>query len=192
MGRGREEIPSPSVFTMLTPTHFFTEIFKKELCMGRFLGQVWKLTRVINFIGGVSLVFIMFLTVADIILRSFRRPIIGTFEIVAFSGAVVIGFSLPYTSWMKGHVYTDFLVLRFSQKIGNVFNFFTRCLGIGLFFIIGLELIKFGMDLKKVGEVSPTLTMPFYPVAYGLGICSFIQCLVLLCDILKILGGKHE
>jgi hypothetical protein len=43
-----------------------------------------------------------------------------------------------------------------------------------------------------VGEVSPTLTMPFYPVAYGLGICSFVQCLVLLCDILKILGGKHE
>ena len=160
--------------------------------MGRFLDQVWKLSRLINFIGGVSLVFIMFLTVADIILRSFRRPIIGTFEIVAFSGAVVIGFSLPLTSWVRGHVYTDFLVLRFSQKIRNVFNFFTRCLGIGLFFIIGLELIKFGMDLKKVGEVSPTLTMPFYPVAYGLGICSFIQCLVLLCDILKILGGKHE
>jgi len=160
--------------------------------MGRYLDQVRKLSRLINFIGGVSLVFIMFLTVADIILRSFRRPIIGTFEIVAFSGAVVIGFSLPYTSWVKGHVYTDFLVLRFSQKIRNVFDFFTRCLGIGLFFIIGLELIKFGMDLKRVGEVSPTLALPFYPVAYGLSVCSFIQCLVLLCDILKISGGKHE
>jgi len=160
--------------------------------MGWFVDKVWRLSRLINFIGGVSLVFIMFLTVADIILRSFRRPIVGTFEIVAFSGAVVIGFSLPLTSWVRGHVYTDFLILRFSQKIRNVFNFFTRCLGIGLFFIIGLELIKFGMDLKKVGEVSPTLTMPFYPVAYGLGICSFIQCFVLLCDILKIPGGKHE
>ena len=160
--------------------------------MGSFIDKVWKLSRVINFIGGSSLAFIMFLTVADIILRSFRRPILGTYEIVAFSGAVVIGFSLPYTSWMRGHVYTDFLILRFSQKIRNVFNILTRCLSIGLFMMIGWNLIMFGIDLKKAGEVSPTLTMPFYPVAYGLGICSFIQCLVLLCDILKTLGGKHE
>ncbi|MBM4347565.1 MAG: TRAP transporter small permease, partial [Deltaproteobacteria bacterium] len=53
--------------------------------MGWFLDKVSKLTRVINFIAGVSLSFIMFLTVADIILRSMRKPIVGTFEIVAFS-----------------------------------------------------------------------------------------------------------
>ena len=192
MGKGKEEIPSPSIYTMLTPTHLFTEFLEKEQFMRWFLNKVWKLTRVINFIGGISLSFIMFLTVADIILRSFRRPIVGTFEIVAFSGAVVIGFSLPYTSWVKGHVYTDFLVLRFSEKVRNVFSLLTRCLGIGLFLIIGFELFKYGMDLKKAGEVSPTLTIPFYPVAYGLGVCSFVQCLVLLCDIFKISGGKHE
>jgi len=156
------------------------------------MDKVWKLSRLINFIAGCSLSFIMFLTVADIILRSFRRPILGTYEIVAFSGAVVIGFSLPYTSWMRGHVYTDFLIVGFSQKIRNVFNIITRCLGIWLFIMIGWNLIRYGMDLKKAGEVSPTLTIPFYPVAYGLAIACFIQCLVLLCDILKIFGGKYE
>ena len=160
--------------------------------MGWFLDKVWKLSRLINFIGGVSLAFIMFLTVADIILRSFRRPIIGTYELVAFSGAVVIGFSVPYTSWMRGHVYTDFLILRFSKKIRNVFNIVTRCLGIWLFFMIGWNLIKYGMDLKKAGEVSLTLTMPFFPIAYGVGVCCFVQCLVMVCDILKIFGGKYE
>jgi TRAP-type C4-dicarboxylate transport system permease small subunit len=160
--------------------------------MGWFLDKVWKLSRLINIIGGGSLAFIMFLTVADIILRSFRRPIIGTYELVAFSGAVVIGFSVPYTSWMRGHVYTDFLILRFSQKIRNIFNIITRCLGIWLFFMIGWNLIKYGMDLKKAGEVSLTLTMPFYPIAYGVGVCCFIQCLVMVCDILKIFGGKYE
>jgi TRAP-type C4-dicarboxylate transport system permease small subunit len=160
--------------------------------MGSFIDKVWKLSRVVNFIGGSSLAFMMFLTVADIILRSFRRPILGTYEIVAFSGAVVIGFSLPYTSWMRGHVYTDFLILRFSQKIKNIFNIITRCLGIVLFLMISWNLIKYGMDLHQSGEVSPTLTMPFYPVAYGLAISCFVQCLVLLCDILKIFGGKYE
>jgi len=160
--------------------------------MGWFSDKVWRLARLINAIGGTSLAFIMFLTVADIILRTLRRPIIGTFEIVAFSGAVVIGFSVPYTTWMRGHVYTDFLVLRFSQKMRNMINVSTRCLGIGIFFLIGWNLIRYGMDLRQSGEVSPTLTIPFYPVAYGLGISCFIQCLVLGCDILKIFGGKYE
>lgn len=174
------------------PTLWGASHLKMELPMGWFLNKVWKLSRLINFISGVTLSFIMFLTVADIILRSFRRPILGTYEIVAFSGAVVIGFSVPFTTWVRGHVYTDFLILRFSKKIRNVFNIFTRCLGIWLFFMIGWEMIKHGIDLKKAGEVSPTLTMPFYPVAYGLGFGCFIQCLALLCDILKIFGGKYE
>ena len=160
--------------------------------MGWFLDKVWKLSRLINFIGGVSLAFIMFLTVADIILRYFRRPILGTYEIVAFSGAVVIGFSLPYTSWMRGHVYVDFLILRFSQKLRNAINIVTRFLGIWLFIMIGWNLISYGMDLRKSGEVSLTLQIPFYPVAFGVGICCFIQCLVLFCDILKIIGAKYE
>ncbi len=157
-----------------------------------FLDKVRNLTRFLNVIGGVSLAFIMFLTVADIILRSFRRPIVGTFEIVAFSGAVVIGFSVPFTSWMRGHVYTDFVIVKFSQKTRSIFHIFTRCLGIVLFFLIGWNLIKYGMDLHKAGEVSATLTLPFYPVAYGLGISCFVQCLVLGCDLVKIFGGKYE
>jgi TRAP-type C4-dicarboxylate transport system permease small subunit len=160
--------------------------------MERFLSRVKGLSRFLNLIAGITLAFMMSLTVADIILRLFRRPIIGTFDIVTFSGAVVIGFSIPLTSWMRGHVYTDFLILTFSQKTRNVFNIVTRCLGIGLFIMIGWNLIKYGMDLYKTGEVSPTLEIPFYPIAYGMAICCFVQCLVLLCDILKILGGEYE
>jgi TRAP-type C4-dicarboxylate transport system permease small subunit len=160
--------------------------------MEGFLNKVKGLSQIINIIAGISLTFLMSLTVADVILRYFRRPIVGTYELVAFTGAVVIGFSLPFTSWMRGHVYVDFLILRFSQKVRNIFNILTRCLVIWLFLMIGWNLIKYGMDLKKSGEVSLTLQLPFYPVALGVGICCFIQCLVLLCDILKILGGKYE
>lgn len=160
--------------------------------MEGFLIRIKGLGRFLNLIAGITLTFMMFLTVADIILRFLRRPIVGTYELVAFSGAVVIGFSVPLTSWMKGHVYVDFLILRFSQKTRNLINILTRCLVIGLFLMIGWNLIKYGMDLYKSGEVSPTLQMPFYPIAYGVAICCFIQCLVLFCDILKILGGKYE
>jgi TRAP-type C4-dicarboxylate transport system permease small subunit len=160
--------------------------------MKGFLDKINGLSRFLNIIAGVSLTFLMLLTVMDVILRSLKRPIVGTYELVAFSGAIVIGFAVPLTSWVRGHIYVDFFILRFSQRVRNVFNIATRCLVIVLFFLIGWNLIKYGIDLQKSGEVSLTLQMPFYPIAYGVGLCCFIQCLVLVCDIIKIFGGEYE
>jgi len=160
--------------------------------MNGFLNKVKGLSRVFNVIAGISLTFLMLLTVMDVILRALKRPIVGTYELVAFSGAVAIGFAVPLTSWLRGHIFVDFFILRFSQKVRNIFNITTRCLVIVLFFLIGWNLIKYGMDLQKSGEVSLTLQMPFYPVAYGVAVCCFVQCLVLICDVIKILGGKYE
>jgi TRAP-type C4-dicarboxylate transport system permease small subunit len=157
-----------------------------------FLKTINGISRFLNIIAGISLTFLMLLTITDVILRGFKSPVPGTFEMVAFAGAVVIGFSLPLTSWLRGHIFVDFFILKFSQKGRDIFNIATRCVVIMLFFLIGWNLIKYGMDLQKSGEVSLTLQMPFYPVAYGVGVCCFVQCLVLVCDIVKIFGGKYD
>jgi TRAP-type C4-dicarboxylate transport system permease small subunit len=132
------------------------------------------------------------LTVADVILRYFRKPIVGTYEMVGLSGAVIIGFSLPFTSLMKGHVNVDFLTLKLSPKARKIFGCVTKALGMLLFLIIGWNLILLGMDFHKVGEVTPTRHLPIYPVLYGVGVCCFFESFVLLCDIVKIVGGKYE
>jgi len=160
--------------------------------MKGFLSKINGLSRFLNIIAGISLTFLMLLTVMDVILRALRSPIVGTYELVAFSGAIVIGFAVPLTSWVRGHIYVDFFILRFSKTVRNIFNIATRSLVIILFFLIGWNLIKYGIDLQKSGEVSLTLQMPFYPVAYGVAVCCFVQCLVLICDIVKIFGGEYE
>jgi TRAP-type C4-dicarboxylate transport system permease small subunit len=160
--------------------------------MRGFLKAVHSISRSLNIIAGASLTFLMVLTITDIVLRGLRRPVVGAYELVAFAGAVVIGFSMPLTSWFRSHVYVDFLILKFSLKARSAFNVATRVLVIGLFVVIGWNLFKYGMDLRKSGEVSLTLQMPFYPIAYGLGVCCFVQCLVLVCAIIKIFGGEYE
>ena len=160
--------------------------------MEGFLKTINGISRFFNIIAGISLTSLMLLTIMDVILRGFKSPVPGTYEVVAFAGAVVIGFSMPLTSWLRGHIFVDFFILKFSQKGRDVFNIATRCLVIVLFFLIGWNMIKYGMDLQKSGEVSLTLQMPFYPVAYGVGVCCFVQCLVLVCDIAKIFGGKYD
>jgi TRAP-type C4-dicarboxylate transport system permease small subunit len=99
---------------------------------------------------------------------------------------------MPRTATLRGHIYVDFLIAKFSRKVKNLFNIATRLLVLLLLFFIGWNLFKYGWDLQKSGEVSLTLQLPFYPVAYGVGICCFVQCLVMICDIIKIHGGTFD
>ena len=160
--------------------------------MGGFLNVVLRLSNWMHAIAGAALTFIMLLTVSDVFLRLFARPIVGTFELVGLWGAVIIGFGIPITSWNRGHIFVDFLVNMFPDSLRDGFNIVTRLISMGLFILVGWNLFVLGIDMVKSGEVSTTLLMPFYPVAYGLGVCCFIQCLVLICDIVKIAGGKYE
>ena len=157
-----------------------------------FPASVHKMSTFLNSISCIALVSMMVLTVTDVVLRMFKRPITGTYEIVGLLGAIVIGFGIPITSWIRGHIFVDFLTQRFPQGRRNVVNIFTRLLGIGLFLIAGWNLIIVGIDLYHTGEVSLTRQLPFYPIAYGLAVSCFVQCLVLICDIIKIVGEEYE
>jgi TRAP-type C4-dicarboxylate transport system permease small subunit len=160
--------------------------------MGGFLGGVEKLSKGMCYVSAFALTFIMLLTVADVFLRLFNRPIVGTFEMVGLGGAVVIGFAVPITSWIRGHIFVDFVINGFPTKVRNLFNVVTRLVSMVLFILIGWNLFAYAFSLYKSGEVTLTRQLPFYPIAYGLGVCCFIQCFVLITDIVKIAGGKYE
>jgi TRAP-type C4-dicarboxylate transport system permease small subunit len=143
---------------------------------------IHSLSRLMYGIAGLALAGIVFLTMADVILREFKLPIIGTYEIVSLLGAVVIGFAIPQTSLERGHVLMDFLTERLGLGGRKIFHFLARLLAIVTFLIIGWNLLSLGNDFYQTGQVSLTLKIPEYPVAYGIGVCCFIECLVLATD----------
>jgi len=117
---------------------------------------------------------------------------VGTYEIVGLLCAILISFAIPFTTWKRGHIRVDFFVEMLPPMIRRVVNIFAKCLGIGLFILIGWNLIVFGMDLAQAGEVTPTRHIPFYPVLYGIGVCCFFECIMLFSDIVKIVRGEYE
>jgi TRAP-type C4-dicarboxylate transport system permease small subunit len=157
-----------------------------------FLKGIRRISIIFYTIAGGSLTFLMAITILDVILRYFRRPIPGTYELVGFAGAFVVGFAIPFTSWIRGHVYVDFIIMRLPRRIRNAFNIATRFMVIILFFFMGWNLMKFAIDLSRSGEVSVTLQLPFYPFTFAVGICCLLQCLVMLSDIIKIIKGIYE
>ena len=160
--------------------------------MEAFLNIIKRITQVLHAIAGTSLTFVILLTLLDIVLRGVGRPVAGTYELVTLAGAVVVGFSLPSTSWYRQQVFIDFFVEKLGTRVKHVFDFVTRLMGIAFFFVLGWNLFVYGAGLMRSGEVTLTLQIPFYPIAYGVGACCFVQCLVLICDLIKIAGGRYE
>lgn len=155
-------------------------------------GLLRIVSKILSVVGGTALTLMMFLTVSDVIMRSVGYPILGAYEMVALLLAVVIGFAIPLVSLDKGHVIVEFLLEKLSKRAKAVMITFTRILCIFLFAVIGYNLFLIGNEFHISGEVSSTLKIPFFPIAYCVGVCCFVQCLVLVSDIVVIWRGEHE
>ena len=61
-----------------------------------------------------------------------------------------------------------------------------------IFIAIGYNLFSVANEFRMSGEVTPTIQLPFYPVAYGVGVCCFLECFVFIFDIIKVWTMHHE
>jgi TRAP-type C4-dicarboxylate transport system permease small subunit len=141
-------------------------------------------------LAGAAMIFMMMLTVVDVILREFGLAIVGTYELVGFAAVVVIGFCIPYTTSAKSHITVEFFTMKMSGGQYTVCFVFTRLIGICLFLLVGYNLLLLGTTLFRSGEVSMTLRMPFYPIAFCIGLCCFLQVLTQVVDIVAALRRK--
>jgi TRAP-type C4-dicarboxylate transport system permease small subunit len=81
---------------------------------------------------------------------------------------------------------------KFSERVKNVINTLTRVLCMILFALIGVNLFSVGAAFRASGEVSPTIQLPFYPVAYAVAVCCLLECCVFIFDIVRIWRGQYE
>lgn len=161
--------------------------------MKSFLKGVHRVILFMQGISGIVLTFVIVLTTADVVGRIFGYPVPGAVEITAMCGGIIVGFTVPMTSWMKGHIAVDFLLNSCTSKVRNMIETVTRCVGIAMFIFVGLNAVKIGRGFQVAHEVTGTLELPMYPVVYGIAAGLFTLSVVLFCDILKIYGGEgHE
>ncbi|MBI5583537.1 MAG: TRAP transporter small permease [Deltaproteobacteria bacterium] len=150
----------------------------------------------LNDIGGVTLTLMMLLTVTDVVLRYLGKPLTGTYELMSMAGALVIGLTIAQTSLDNAHVNVDMLTQALADRSWSkrILLLFTRLLGIGIFAQLAWALYLKGNDLYGTHEVSLTLQVPIYPVAYGLSLCCLVESLVLVARLFRewTPGGEHE
>jgi TRAP-type C4-dicarboxylate transport system permease small subunit len=160
--------------------------------MKRFLAAVYKVDISFQVVAGIGLAFMMAMTIADITMRALGRPIVGSIELISFSGAVIIGFAAPYSSWMRSHVIVDFLVERLSRRGKRSMELATKLAGLILFLFMGVNFILYSFTLMKTGEVSAGLRIPYYPITFGLALSCFLESLTLFADLMKVSGRTER
>jgi TRAP-type C4-dicarboxylate transport system permease small subunit len=158
----------------------------------RFENCIMTVSKILNIIAAIALTAMMFLTVVDVVFRAIGLGFVGAYEIVSLLLAVVIGFGIPKVSLDRGHVYMEILVNIFSKRGKAILNTVTRILCIFTFILIGYNLFSIGNEFHSSGEITATLKLPFFPMAYGVGVCCFIECFVFIVDLIKIWKGRYE
>jgi TRAP-type C4-dicarboxylate transport system permease small subunit len=139
-----------------------------------------------NNIASSAVILMMMLTCTDVVLRLFRQPIPGTYEVIGFLGTVVASFSLAYTSIEKGHIAVEILVDRLPERAQAFFEALSALIGASLFGLLTWQSSLYATDLKLSGEVSLTLEIPTYLFVYGVAAGCGMLTLVLLVE----LGGS--
>lgn len=156
------------------------------------LRLLFKLSNSMDYVAVLALTFLMTLTVLDVIGRSAGKPIPGTFEIVGLTGAIVIGFALPLSSWKRSHVCLDYLLEKMTGRNRNVLLVTTRIVGMLLFLLFGISLLSLAKETYLSGEVSLTIKLPTYLFITTTALCCFVESIVLLGDCIRIIGESHE
>ncbi|MBI5443921.1 MAG: TRAP transporter small permease [Deltaproteobacteria bacterium] len=153
---------------------------------------IYKIDLTFEWVAGIVLALMMVTTVVDVLTRLFGHPIVGTIEIITFSGAIVVGFALPASSWKRSHIYVDILVDKLPSGPRKAMNCVTKIMGILLFLFISYNFIVYGQALKQSGEVSPAFGIPYYPLTYGLALSCLLQSLTLFFDMLRMLSEESS
>jgi TRAP-type C4-dicarboxylate transport system permease small subunit len=142
---------------------------------------VGRLASLFNGVAAGAVVGMMTLTCLDVLLRFFRHPIPGTYEIVGMLGAVFVSFSLARTSVDQGHIAVDFLVQRFPKRLRYVVEAINAGICAMLFTVLCRQCVIYALDLRTSGEVSMTLQMPIHPFVFGVAIgCAMLSAVLVV------------
>jgi TRAP-type C4-dicarboxylate transport system permease small subunit len=145
-----------------------------------------SLSRWVSWVGGVCLVAMLALTVADIIgIKFFKYPVPGAIEIVGFLGVTVAAFALAHTYVLRGHIRVEFFTMQMPARLQASINAFVSLISTGFFVVLAWQCYAYGRVLQRTGEVSMTQKIPFYPFVYTIAFCCLPICLLLLVEFLQ-------
>lgn len=151
-----------------------------------------RMSRWLAALAGLFLVAMMLLACANMVLRAFKMPVQGTFELMGFLGAVATAFSLAYAQTNKAHISVGLLMKHFPRKVRAAMDAGMSLISCAFFVLAGAETGKWAAFLVNTGELSETLRIIYHPFVFATALGCLAMAFVLFVDFLKTITGKTE
>ncbi len=162
--------------------------------MQLFESVVTKMSRTLDSLSGIILAATALLIVANILGRALlQSSILGTYEMVGYLTAGVVGLALARCALENGHIAVGLVVERLPLGVQRVIEIIT---GIPVFIFIcfiSYNLFVYGRSIAISGEVSPTTQLIYYPIIYLVAIGFFVLALTVLLRLFQLfIGGEQK
>ena len=116
--------------------------------------------------SGLAVLTMMTVTTTDVVMRVMGSSLTGAYDIVRMAGVVAIACALPYTTAVKGHVAIEYFFHKLHRPGRVAVDTINRLLIMAFLVVIARQTLIYGNTLKRTGEVSLTLQLPVYWIAY--------------------------
>lgn len=130
--------------------------------------------------------FIMFLTVSDVLGRFFfNKPISGTFELTRIALAIIVFISLGHTQIEKVNISINFFFQRFPRLVQKTLDLLTSLLSVVLFSLVFWQMLKYAGRLADAGQYTTVLRLPMHPWVLIAAAGALLLCLALAWDLIE-------
>ena len=135
-------------------------------------------------VGGLAVVGMIAVTVADVIGRQIGLPVKGAYDLVRVLGAVAMGCALPLTKAVKGHIAIEYFFQKMARRGRAVTDTGMRLILLALFLLLAWQFILQGNNFRNSGEVTATLHMPMFWVSWLVALACLVTAGVTLWHLL--------
>ncbi len=140
------------------------------------------ITSAFAYIGVAALIFNVVIIIANVVMRSFGKAIVGTEEMVAMAEVVLIFMALGYTQKTGGLVHVCFFMKKIPG-IGSIIMWaINQWAAVAVIVLIILETAK---RIPAARQVTTSLLIPFKPFFYVIAIGCAIYGIAQLFEAVK-------
>ena len=141
---------------------------------------------VLNVIGVIFILILMFFTASEIIARYlFNCPIPGYVEDVELIMAAIVFLGIGYTQRVGAHIRMDMVITRIKGRFYHIAEALSLLFALIGFGIICISSFQFTMDAYQVGDVTEYLYTPTWPSKLCVPLGSFFLCTRFIIQIIK-------
>ena len=159
--------------------------------MEKYHKLVLQMIQKLDFLGGISLMLMMFVITVNVILRKLNITFGGASEYVQFLMAACVGFSIANCAAKKGHIEISMLVDNMPKNPRIFFEVLVNLITLVFVAAASYFLITYGIGYLKAGTVGMISRMPYYPFTWIASLGFIMYCFVVIDNIIHVITGKE-